>query len=79
MNSSTFLPAGIRLDAWPVSATCQPALVESSVVTELRETLRISHPEIAAMLETLSKLRPIQDLVSRLAGPVPVQLTLQRT
>jgi hypothetical protein len=73
MKSVTVLPAGIRLDAWPQTSTPEP-LPDAPEVAALREELRKSMPQVAAMLEMLAKLRPIHELTGRLGAPHPAQL-----
>lgn len=77
MNSYNKLPAGVRLDLWPNSFPAQPP-DDGPEVTQLREELRKSMPQLAEMLEILKKLRPIQELAARLAGPPQAEVITKR-
>lgn len=78
MNNFSTLPAGVRLDSWPDMSTCQ-APQDAPEVAQLREELRKAMPEFTDVLDTLAKLRHIQDLAGRLAGPAPVRVIVQKS
>jgi hypothetical protein len=72
------VPAGVRLDAWtdtPPPETPQ----DSPEVARLRDELRKSMPQMADVLETLSKLQQMRDLAGRVAGPRPAKTKLHRS
>ena len=73
MNPFYTVPAGVRLDEWPESSP-PPTPQDPPEVARLRAELRKSMPQFTLMFEMLAKLRPIQDLTARLAGPVQAQL-----
>ena len=77
MNTFNKLPAGVRLDGWQELPACEPA-VDAPEVAELREELRKAVPEFAGMLELLSKLRPVQEMAARIAGPAQWRVVTQR-
>ncbi len=56
------MPAGVRLDPWPVAAN-PVATQDSPEVAHLREELRKSVPQMVVVLETLAKLRYAQTVV----------------
>jgi hypothetical protein len=73
------LPAGIRLDdVWPSSPTSQPP-VDEPEIAQLRQELRKAMPQVAEMLETMAKLRPIQELMGRLASPQPAEVITHKS
>jgi hypothetical protein len=78
MNTFGTLPAGVRLDAWPDESPSQ-APEDAPEIAQLREELRKSMPQVAEMLEMLTKLRPIRDLKGRLAAPQPAGLITKRS
>ncbi len=71
-------PAGVRLDIWP-DAPPPEAPQDSPEIARLREELRKSMPQMAGVLETLSKLQQLRDLAGRLAGPQPAKMNLHRS
>jgi len=74
MSLLNTLPAGIRLDDdWPSSSAIKPP-ADAPEIAELRLEFRKSLPQVADMLETMAKLRSIQELAGRLAGPQPARL-----
>lgn len=77
MTSFAKLPAGVRLDAWPESPL-REAVTDAPEVVELKAELRRRMPQFVGMLEMLNRLRPLQDLAGRLAGPAQAQVLDQR-
>jgi hypothetical protein len=78
MRSINTLPAGIRLDAWPIQPAPPPPQ-DPPIVVGLKEELRKSMPELAVQLETLAVLRQIRDLAGRVAGPQPAKIITHQT
>ena len=77
MNSFNRLPAGVRLDVWPQSERREPP-TDPPEVAELREELRKAVPQFVVMLDVLNKLRSVQDLAGRLAGPAQAEVATER-
>jgi hypothetical protein len=76
MNPALALPAGIRLDVWP-NLQPAPEPADTQEVADLKAELRRSMPEVAAMLDIMVELRPVQDLVGRLAGAPMAQTAIE--
>lgn len=78
MKTLVTVPAGVRLDAWPETP---PSAAERDTpeVAQLREEFRKSMPQVASVLETLSKLQHMRDLAGRVAGPQPATIIQHRS
>lgn len=78
MRTLVTVPAGVRLDVWPEPPP-SAADKDTPEVAKLREELRKSMPQIANVLDILSKLRSVRDLSGRLAGPQPASMQTYRS
>jgi hypothetical protein len=64
------------LDVWPNLPQVPPP-TDAPEVADLKAELRRSMPHVADTLDAMVKLRPIQELVGRLAGAPMVQTVIE--
>lgn len=74
MSPRLSLPRGVRLDH-PVPATPRPApVVESPVITDLKQVLSKTAPGVADQLSRLGELRQVRDIAVRAAAAPPSKI-----